>query len=153
MSVLRFQISEISAGRTTVSASLNTLYQTDLGQKFVRYFIVGGICAVVDWVIFSIFLYGPEFHYLLAATISFVVATALNYVLALRYVFERGKRARHTLIMMVYFVSGLSVIINLVILSAAIELFGIHALVAKILGTGSAFIWNFGARYLWIFRT
>jgi len=135
-----------------VGASLNTLYCSDLGQKFIRYFIVGGICALIDWVVFSIFLYGPEFHYLLAAIISFMVATGINYVLSIRYVFERGPRARHTLIMMVYFVSGVSVIINLAILSAAIELADIHPLIAKAIGTASAFLWNFGARYFWVFK-
>lgn len=135
-----------------MAASLNFLYQTDLSRKFFRYFFVGGFCAIVDWAFFSIFLYGPGFHYLLAATLSFVIATGLNYVLSIRYVFERGPRARHTLIMMIYFVSGLSVVINLAILSATIELLGIHPLIAKVIGTGSVFIWNFGARYFWIFK-
>ena len=152
IALARFQIREILAGRITVGQSLRSLNQSDFGRKFCRYFLVGGASALVDWGFFSVFLYIAEFHYLLAGVGSFILATALNYVLSIRYVFEGGRYSRRAEISLVYFVSGISILINLGVLSGMVELLDAHPLVAKIFGTGAAFGWNFGARYFWVFR-
>lgn len=152
LAVVWLHLGEILAGRSTVAASLKSWNRTDFGRTFIRYFVVGGICALTDWVVFPIFLYGADFHYLIAGTISFVIATGLNYVLSVRYVFDAGGRARHTEVLLVYAASAVGLLINLAALGALIELVGIHPMIAKILGTGSAFAWNFCARYYWIFN-
>ncbi len=152
LAVVWLRMGQILTGRSTIAAALRALNRTDFGNKFIRYFVVGGICALTDWVVFPIFLYGADFHYLVAGTISFVVATGLNYVLSVRYVFEAGRRARHTELLLVYAASTVGILINLAALGALIELAGIHPMIAKILGTGSAFAWNFCARYYWIFN-
>lgn len=152
IALARIQIREILAGRVTIGQSLRTLRQSDIGQKFCRYFLVGGASALVDWACFTIFLYIADLHYLLAGIGSFIFATALNYVLSVRYVFEGGRYSRRTEITLVYFVSGISILINLGVLGGMVELLDAHPLIAKIFGTGAAFGWNFGARYFWVFR-
>lgn len=144
---------EIPAGRGTIAQSLRALSQTDFGRKFCRYFLVGGASAMVDWLFFTIFLYLADFHYLLAGTISFIFATAFNYVLSVRYVFDNGRFSRHTEIALVYLVSGVSIMINLGVLGGLIEFMAMHPLLAKVFGTASAFGWNFSARYFWIFKS
>ena len=99
------------------------------------------------------FLYGADLHYLISGATSFVIATGLNYILSVNYVFEIGKRSWGERIVLVYFASGVGLLINLVVLSGLIELFGIHPLVAKLVGTGSALGWNFSSRYYWIFAS
>jgi putative flippase GtrA len=152
VAIVRFQIREILAGRITIGQSLRSLIQSDLGQKFWRYFLVGGASALVDWSFFTAFLYLAGFHYLLAGIGSFIFATALNYFLSVRYVFAGGRYSRRAEISLVYFVSGISILINLGVLGGMVELLDAHPLVAKIFGTGAAFGWNFGARYFWVFR-
>jgi putative flippase GtrA len=148
----RFQVAEVLAGRMTIAQSLQTLRQSDIGRKFQRYFLVGGASALVDWLFFSVFLYLAGFHYLLAGTGSFVFATAMNYVLSVRYVFDNGRYSRRKEVALVYLVSGISILINLGVLSGLIEFMAMHPLLAKVFGTASAFGWNFGARYFWIFK-
>ncbi len=131
--------------------TLKSLLEADFVRKFWLYFAVGGICALLDWALFALFLYGADLHYLISATISFVIATGVNYVLSVKYVFEIGRRSRGEQIVLVYFASAVGILINLAVLSGLIEFVGIHPLVAKLVGTGSAFGWNFGARYFWIF--
>ena len=131
--------------------TLKSLLAANFVRKFRLYFAAGGICALLDWALFALFLYGAELHYLISGTISFVIATGLNYVLSVKYVFEMGRRSRGEQIVLVYFASAVGILINLVVLGGLIEFVGLHPLVAKMIGTASAFGWNFGARYFWIF--
>ena len=130
---------------------LKWLLKADLVRKFWLYFAVGGICAILDWALFALFLYGADLHYLVAATISFVIATGINYVLSAKYVFEVGRRSRGEQFVLVYFASGVGILINLVVLSGLIEFVGFHPLLAKLVGTGSTLGLNFTSRYYWIF--
>lgn len=151
LSLVWRRIGDVLAGRATIAASVRSLNQTQFGRKFIRYFVVGGICAVTDWAVFPILLYWAELHYLVAGTISFVVSTGLNYVLSVRYVFEGGRHARHTEVLLVYGASTVGILFNLAVLGGLIEFLGVHPMIAKIAGTGSTFLWNFCARYFWIF--
>ncbi len=127
------------------------LLETNLVRKFAQYFVVGGISALVDWALFALFLYVFEFRYLLSGTISFVFATAVNYVLSIRYVFKKRRRSTHAEVTLVYIASAVGISINLLVLGGLIEYVGLHAMVSKLAGTASALGWNFGARYYWIF--
>lgn len=130
---------------------VGAVHSHGFGAKFAAYFVVGGITAVVEIGTFSLFLYGAGLHYLIAGAISFVLATAFNYWMSLQYVF-RSSRPRHHELMLVYFVSGVGIVVNLSVLALAIELAHLHPLIGKVAGTASAFGWNFGSRYFWVFR-
>lgn len=125
---------------------------SDLGAKFAAYFVVGGLTAIMEISLFTIFLYGAGLHYLVAGTLSFILATAFNYWLTIRFVFQNSTRPRHHEIFLVYVVSAVGIVINLGVLALGIELFHTHPLIGKVAGTASAFAWNFGARYFWVFR-
>ncbi len=129
-----------------------SLLEANIVRTFWRYFAVGGICALLDWAVFALFLYGADLHYLVSGTISFIFATGINYILSVKYVFEIGRRSRREQIALVYFASGVGILINLLVLGGLIEFVGLHPMVAKLAGTASAFGWNFSARYYWIFN-
>jgi putative flippase GtrA len=119
-------------------------------QRFVRYFVVGGVATVVDYGLFaSLFYLG--IHYIVAATISFVFAVAVNYVLSIRFVFESDGTARHREIVLIYLVSGIGIAINLAILAVLVEWAQFHPLIGKLVGTALVLGWNFSARHFWIF--
>jgi len=136
-------------------AGLRVLLNTPIDEltfthKFARYFVVGGTCAVIDYAIFSaMFVLG--LHYLLAGTISFLIAVLINYWLSIRFVFRGGRHSRRREIVLVYLVSAVGIAINLGTLTGLVELAQIHPLVAKWGGTAAAFLWNFSSRYLWVF--
>ena len=123
------------------AVTLKSLLEGDFVRKFWLYFAVGGICALLDWALFALFLYGADLHYLISATISFVIATGVNYVFSVKYVFEIGGRSRGEQIVLVYFTSGVGILINLVVLSGLIEFVGLHPLVAK-LGSSRPSLWS-----------
>ena len=106
---------------------------------------------MTDWAFFAYFLYAVETHYLVAGTLSFFFATAVNYVLSVRYVFNTGRRSRRAEIALVYLASAVSILINLSVLGGLIEYLEIHPMLSKVFSTVSAFGWNFSVRYFWIF--
>ena len=117
-----------------------------------KYFLVGGVCALLEWSIFAFFLYGLEQHYLISGTLSFLLGTAANYFLSVRFVFGTGLRARNERIALLYLVSVIGIAFNLTVLAIVIDLIGLHEMVAKVLATGAVFGWNFVARYYYVFR-
>ena len=121
-------------------------------RTMARYVVVGSTGAVADWLIFAFLLYVVELHYLLAGTISFVIATLINYLLSLMWVFEGGRHARHKEVTLIYLASGVGLLINLAALFMLYEWLDLHVFAAKVLASLSAFVWNFSARYFWIFE-
>lgn len=135
----------------TDSGRLATLMQRPLMRSMTRYAVVGSTGSVCDWLLFALLHFSLDLHYLLAGTISFIIATLVNYLLSLRWVFEGGRHQRHTEAAMIYLASGVGLLINLAALFMLFEWLGLHVFLAKVLASLAAFLWNFSARYLWIF--
>lgn len=122
-------------------------------MKIARYFLVGGVAAGVDFLLFAGLVKGLGFDWKPCAVLSFSVATVVNYVLSVRHVFESGVRfKKNHEIFLVFFVSAVGLAINQGVLFFLIEEVHMDVLVSKIVGTGSVFFWNYGARRHFIFR-
>jgi putative flippase GtrA len=134
-----------------LTARLSTLREQPIVQKFTRYFLVGGICALIDLALFWAFWQASGLRYG-AFAFAFVFSTGTNYYLSVRYVFERAGRSREQAVFLVYVASAVGVAINLAVFSTLMELFGIHPVLAKVAGIGVGFGWNFASRYFWVFR-
>ena len=57
-----------------------------------KYFIVGGLAAVIDISLFTFFAGYLGLPWLPISTLSFCIATYTNYVLSIKYIFESGAR-------------------------------------------------------------
>jgi putative flippase GtrA len=123
-----------------------------LVTSLFRYGVVGGVAALTEWAVYALFLYTLGFNYLVAALVAFVVATAVNYVLSLRFVFRGGRHRRLKEATLVYVVSTIGLGINLSVLYICVAQLGMHEMISKIIGTGFAFLWNFSARHVWVFH-
>ncbi len=123
-------------------------------MKIVKYFLVGGVAAVVDWLLFYILAVRTGTNYFLAGCLSFTLATTVNYFLSITHVFESGARfRRHQEIAAVFAVSCVGLAINQAILLLFVQWVGVHLMLAKISATGVVFLWNYWARARYIFRT
>ena len=128
------------------------MWRSDVAIAAQRYFLVGGVSAIMEWSIFAFFLYGMDQHYLISGALSFLLATAANYFLSVRFVFGTGRRARNQRIFLLYVVSAIGIIFNLSVLAIGIDLVSMHEMAAKILATAAVFGWNFAARYYFVFQ-
>ena len=90
--------------------------------------------------------------YLRVATATFIVATLVNYLLSVRFVFVSGRRFRRRWeVALVYGISLIGLAVNQAILSAGVELARLDLLQAKLAATGIVFMWNYLARRLFVF--
>jgi putative flippase GtrA len=122
-------------------------------MKIVRYFFVGGIAAAVDITIFFVFAKLFGFNYLTVGACGFVIATLVNYVLSIRYVFESGARFEKKYeLMFVYIVSILGLLWHQAVLYACVDVLKIELMLSKLIATATVFFWNYGSRRYWIFQ-
>jgi len=117
--------------------------------KFSRYFLTGGVAAIVDAGGFALL------HYLgigtpPAAVASFALAAAVNFLLTARFVFGQRPTGRGFTLFLLAALIGLTVNVGVTI--AGVELLGLEPLVAKIVGIGTAFSLNFLLNLLVVFR-
>lgn len=121
-------------------------------RQFLLYFGVGGTAAIVEWGSYSIFIYLVDVNYLFAVVLSFILSTAVNYYLSVRFVFKGSKFKFHSEAMLIYLVSGLGLVGNILLMKLFVGNLVINPIVSKIMATGIVFFWNYGARKIWIFR-
>lgn len=112
--------------------------------QVVRYFVVGGISALIDLTVFMSLLATTQWHYLLASAVGFILATLVNYELSIRFVFEQGARyGKRAEILAVYAVSALSLLVHQCVLFGAVAGLEQHPVAGKCLAMGIAFCWNY----------
>lgn len=121
--------------------------------KLYQYIVVGGLAAIVDISLFLLLRQYISLHYLILATMSFFVATFVNYMLCAQFVFKhkqaRSSEARFAL---TYLVSGVGLMIHHGCLFFAFEFLALPIVVSKLFAMGVAFGWNFLSRKHFVFK-
>ncbi|MFQ3244740.1 MAG: putative flippase GtrA [Arenicella sp.] len=118
-----------------------------------KYLLVGGTAAAVDISIFVAFGYYLGFNYLIVGAIGFIIATAVNYFLCIKFVFQANVRFnRKQEISAVYVVSATGLVFHEAILALSVEKFLLPIILAKLIATGSVFFWNYVSRKYFVFK-
>jgi putative flippase GtrA len=105
------------------------------------------VAACVDIGLFMLCARYLGLPYQPVAAATFTLATLVNYLLSVRYVFVSGARfGRKSEILLVYAVSAVGLGVNALMLWAAVEVLRANLLVAKLAATGTVFFWNYFAR-------
>lgn len=132
---------------------MNGLKETVLSryQQVSKYMIVGAISFSVNF----IFLYSlTEFlaiHYLGSAAFGFILATIVNYLLCITFVFESGRHSRFNEILLVFIVSGIGLLLNETIIFLLVEFIKLWYINAGIMAAAVVFFWNYSARKYYVF--
>ena len=122
--------------------------------RLARYLGVWATAAAVDISLFFVFAGYLGYNYLMVGFCTFVLATAVNYVLSVRFVFESGIRfARHHEIMLVFGISAVGLVVNQIMLYLGIGVLRLDLVLSKMAATGAVFGWNYMARSRWVFRS
>ena len=96
-------------------------------MRIIRYFFVGGTAAIVDIGLFTLFANYLGFPWLPVSICTFTLATLVNYLLSIRFVFDSGARhKKHVEVLGVFAISALALLINQLVLYLAIEQLGWH---------------------------
>lgn len=121
-------------------------------MQILKYAVVGGTAAVVDVSLFVVFAQILEFPYLLVGFITFLLATLVNYLLSIKFVFQSGvKHSKKKEVILIYLVSAIGISLNLLILFLSHEFLHFQLFISKIIATGGVFLWNYYIRKQYIF--
>lgn len=115
--------------------------------QLIRYGGTAGVAAIVDILGFGL-LHSLGWHLALAAAMSFLVATVVNYGLSARFVFAARVSISGYLKFLIAALLGFCINVGLTILLAQVG--GLTPVLAKLAGVGVAFFANFAlnARYV-----
>lgn len=130
--------------------------------KVLLYLFVGGTAALLEWGLFFILfmeilpslglIFGKSV--LLATAIAFCISTLYHYFLGNVLVFNSGsKYERGKELSLVFLVSIIGLVLNLILMYLFANLLGWNPMVSKILTSCIVVVWNYLSRKKWIFRS
>ena len=128
-------------------------------KQFISYFFVGGVAAIVEWVMFFIFANVLQINYFVSTVIAFIFSTTANWILGRITTFKdnntyKDKKAIEAFL--VFIVSAIGLLFNLILMYLFVTVMGFDSslgkTLSKIAATGIVFIWNFLIRKLVIYK-
>ena len=121
-------------------------------SQFIRYFIVGGIAFIADFGALFLLKEWGGLNYLLSATLAFIMGIIINYQLSIHWVFDQRAISNHYIEFLIFTVIGvIGVFLNLGIIFCLTEQFDVFYLHSKLMATAIIFLFNFGARKIYLF--
>lgn len=121
--------------------------------RFLKYSVIGGSAALIDWGLFYVLAILLDIHYLLSGTISFLLATSYNYYIGITYLFDSTVRfAKRTEVFLVFLITLIGLGISLFFLFLFSSKLDIDLMLSKIMATFFSLGWNFLMRNNYVFR-
>jgi len=122
--------------------------------QFIRYVFVGGMAFVVDYGALFLLAHFAGLHYLLAASISYLLGMVCNYLISVNWVFDFRRVTQWQREFIIFFLIGIAgLILNGVAISLLVEAFGLAYMAAKLVAAALILFFNFGARKMLLFST
>ncbi|MCD7899170.1 MAG: GtrA family protein [Bacteroides sp.] len=125
----------------------NTLIQ------LFRYLFVGGFAFVIDFSLLYVLVECFYLHYLLSATISFICGLFINYLISIKWVFQRNKRNKIIEFISFSLIGVVGLLINNLFIWIFTEYIHIYYMISKLLTASIVVLWNFFARKYLLFSS
>ena len=129
-----------------------------LVKQFISYFFVGGMAAIVEWVMFFVFSSLLSVDYMYATVLAFIFSTTANWILGRLLTFKQSsyEDKRIMELILVFAVSLVGLLFNMLLMYLFVTILGMNTdmlkVFAKILATGIVFIWNFLGRKIFVYK-
>lgn len=128
-------------------------------KQFISYFFVGGVAAIVEWIMFFLFANVLYINYFISTALAFVFSTTTNWILGRVTTFKNNKSYENKKVkemFLVFAVSAIGLLFNLLLMYLFVSIMGFDSslgkTISKIAATGIVFIWNFLIRKLVIYK-
>jgi putative flippase GtrA len=120
--------------------------------QFLRYGVAGGAAFAVDLLALYVLVAHAGLHYLLAASLAYLLGIVCHYFLAVRWVFDFRRLAHWQLEFALYAAVGIAGLgLNVLVIGVLVERAGLDYLAAKLVAGALIVFFNFGARKLLLF--
>ncbi|RHJ94188.1 GtrA family protein [Parabacteroides bouchesdurhonensis] len=123
--------------------------------QLFRYTLVGGTAFVADIGLLYLLTEYLHIHYLVSASLSFIVGLLINYTISTYWVFDRESSIVTNKSLEFLFFSLIGVIgigLNDILIWVFTEFVGIYYILSKIITAVLIYLWNFLARKYFIFN-
>jgi putative flippase GtrA len=128
------------------------LKHTRLVRQFISYVGVGGTAFAVDFGCLFVLTSLAGMHYLVSATLAFLLGLATNYLLCILWVFDYRRMSNRLHEFTVFGAIGIAgLILNNITLYLLTDLVGIHYLVSKAIAAAFILVFNFSLRRWMLF--
>ncbi len=115
----------------------------ELPSQVGRFVAVGITTVALDYALLYLGTSGLGISYLISAGVAFLVASACNYVLSVRYVFISGKFPKAFEFSFFLFTSAIGLGINQLVMWFLVDFAGLNYMVAKFFSIIVVTVWNF----------
>ena len=134
-------------GRLLKNKTNNTLIQ------LFRYTFVGGVAFIFDFGSLYILTEYFNIYYLVSAAMAFLLGLTINYLLSVRWVFEkRSIKSKHVEFVVFVLIGIIGLALNELFIWFFTEIAGTHYLYSKLISTLLVYLWNFFIRKYTLFR-
>jgi len=116
-------------------------------RQFSRYVLVGGFAFVVDFTALFLLTEKIGLHYLVSASISFMLGLVTNYLLCIAWIFDYRaleSTAHEFLVFLLIGIAGL--LLNNLLMYLLTEFFDFHYLLSKAGAAAAILVFNFSLR-------
>jgi len=114
-------------------------------SELLRYFFIGGLCALFDIALLYLFVAYLHIWYLSATTISFSIVTFSGYFGQKYFTFRDLSKNHKRQISFFFVVAGTGLVINTGLMFFLVSFLGAWYIAANIITKILVFIWNYSA--------
>lgn len=121
-------------------------------RQFLQYVFVGGLAFGIDFATLFLLTDKLALHYLVSATIAFLIGLAVNYALCVTWIFDVRtvqNRGHEFLIFSIIGLIGLA--LNNGLMYALTDAAGLHYLQSKLFAAAAILVFNFAFRRSMLF--
>lgn len=145
-----------------LSGIINRLFRENTDNLLIqlfRYTFVGGAAFIADYLTLYLLTEYCGIHYLVSATIAFIVGLVLNYAISTKWVFNPDPQVKKsqnikTVEFIGYALVGIFGLgLNALIIWLFTSKIGIHYMLSKLISTAIVFLWNFIGRRILMAQT
>lgn len=121
--------------------------------QLVRAVLSSVLAFAVDFGTLVLLVEAAHVHYIISATIGFVVGTTITYLLSIYWIFARRNVQRKSAEYGVFIAVGVvGVLVNDGLLWFFTDVLGIYYMLSRMLSASAVFFWNFFARKRLLFK-
>lgn len=122
--------------------------------QFVRFGIVGVGNTVIDFLVYYALTRGFTFfeqHQILAAVVAFLIAGLNGFFWSKHWTFKVKEKYRHAQLVRFYVAAGAALAINTGVLWILLDHLRMYDLIAKLIASMAAGVFNFALQKFWAF--
>lgn len=116
-------------------------------RQFSQYVLVGGLAFVVDFTALFMFTENLGLHYLVSASIAFLLGMVNNYLLCIAWIFDYRALSNRAHEFAIFFLVGIAgLVLNNLVMFLLTEFADFHYLLSKAGAAALILIFNFSLR-------